>query len=192
MENTLLQDNENAINQALQLNDLIYQRTQLINQLNTQIEGVLTQGVLTRSPTRAQTAGTQIEQIQVQGQMQLDQMNEQIALANYQVQTAQTVFNLATTRIGLETQLLQLQEVQQSQQMAGIVALQNLVNALSSGSTAYAPLMALLASVPQSTVSPAASGGMTVNMTALLEQLFAAAYSQYSGLGYGTFNGTNM
>ena len=190
MENTLLTDNENAINQALQLNDLIYQRTQLINQLNTQIEGVLTQGVLTRSPTRAQTAGTQIEQIQVQGQMQLAQMNEQISLAQYQVQSAQAVFNLATTRIGLETQLLQLQEAQQSQQMAGIVALQNLVNALSSGSVAYAPLAALLASVPQSTLSPAT--GTTQTMTQLLEQLFAAAYSNYASLGYGQFGGQNL
>jgi hypothetical protein len=191
LENQLLQDNEQAINDAIQLNDLTYQRTQLVNQLNQQIEGVLAQGDVTREATRAQTAGTQIEQIQVQAQMQLAQMNEEIALTQYKVTAEQQIFGLATTRIGLETQLLGLQEIQAQQQMQVIAALQGYVGSLQTGN--MAPLAQLIASIPLSTISPSAGSPQSMTtLTNLLEQLFSAAYSTYGASGYATFNGQGL
>ena len=112
MADTLRQDNEQAINDALQLNDLLYQRQQLILNTNTQIESVLSQGVLVRQATRAQTAGQELQRVQYEANRQLDVLNEQIAAARYRVSAEGQIFNLANTRVGLEMQLLALQNQQ--------------------------------------------------------------------------------
>ncbi len=62
----------------------------------------------------------------------MDQINQQIALSQYQVESAQTIFNLATTKAGLETQVLQLQFQQIDQQTASTASLENLVNLIRS------------------------------------------------------------
>lgn len=140
----LLSDEQTAVQDALNLNQLYQQRLQFINQLNQQIQGVLQQGSLTRQQTMAQKKGQQIEQIQAQANLQLDQMNQEIAVAQMKVNAESQVFHLATTRIGLETQLLQLQGAQTQYQMAQIQALQQLVNTLQSGNYNFTTLQALL------------------------------------------------
>src|SRR5262249_22589410 len=120
------QANEDAINDALKLNDLLFQRQQLIDQINDQIQGVLSQGVLGRQATRAQTAGEQIYQIKQAADRQLEQLNAQISATQYRVNAEQQIFSLASTRIGLETQLLTLQNAQTDKDMARIQALSDL------------------------------------------------------------------
>jgi hypothetical protein len=150
------QANESAINDALQLNSLYQQRIDLINQINTQIESVLSAGVLTRTPTRAQTAGQQIEQIQYQAQIQLDSINEQIQAEQYRVNAETQIFNLSTTRVGLESQLLILQNTQTNLDMQRIQSLQAVVAMLQTGN--FSLLGPLLASMP-GFLNPTITGG---------------------------------
>ena len=189
----------------LQLNDLMYQRSQLLLQYNNQVQGVLSQGVLTRQMTRAQTAGQQIEQLSVAFTRQMEQTNEEISATQFKVQAEGQIFNLATTRVGLETQLLQLQNSQTSLDMVRIAGLSALVAQLQSGNLAQGALGALLAAIP--TVSNPVIGGSqnllqalmgiaaeatNSQMTQSFEDLVAAAYQDRATLGYGTFQAQNL
>jgi hypothetical protein len=129
----LNQAQQQAIQDALTLINLEYQRQQIINQEAQQEYDVLTQGVLTRQRTTAMTKGQEIGQLRYQRDMQLEQINEQISLQQYKVATEQQIFGLATTRIGLETQLLEAQEEQANYQILQVQALAQVVTALSSG-----------------------------------------------------------
>jgi hypothetical protein len=156
----LNQAQQTAIQDSLTLLNLEYQRQQVINQEAQQEYDILTQGVLTRQRTTAMTKGQQIGQIQYQANMQLTQIDEQIALAQYQVQTAQQIFDLATTRIGLETQLLSLQEGQADQQNQQTAALLQVVQALQGG-MANGSIMSSLTSLGG---SPTGTGLLTTIM----------------------------
>jgi len=129
----LNQAQQQAIQDSLTLLNLEYQRQQIINQEAQQEYDILTQGVLTRQRTTAMTKGQQIGQIQYQANMQLQQIDEQIALQQYKVQTEQKIFDLATTRIGLEAQLLSLQEQQADTQNQQTAALLQVVQELQAG-----------------------------------------------------------
>lgn len=185
LDQQLLQDNQQAINDALQLNDLLYQRQQFLLNMNSQISQALSQGVLTRQQTFAQTKAQQVYQIQLDSQRQLDQMNEQIAATQYKVDAEKTVFNLATTRIGLEFQLLGVQKAQTNLDMQRITALGALVSALASGNTDFGPIRDLLNAMP-GVYNPVGSG------SSVLDQLIAAAYQDRSNLGYGSFKAANL
>lgn len=203
----LLQDNQQAIQDAVQLNDLIYQRQAAVLSYNNTVQGILSQGVLTRQMTRAQTAGEQIQAANVQYQRQMEQLNEEIAAATYKVQAESTIFTLATTRIGLETQLLTLQNAQTNLSMQQIQALQNLVAQLASGNLAGGALGQLLASIP-SVTNPAIGLGTPTNALQalmglgealtnqqtlqLLELLFAGAYQDRASAGYGAFQAQGL
>jgi hypothetical protein len=187
LENQLLGDNQQAIQDALSLNDLLQQRVQLINQINQQIAGVLSAGVLTRQATRAQTAGMQIEQIQVSATQQLAKMNEEITVSQFKVDAETKIFGLATTRIGLENQLVIVQEKQANRQMQVIAANLALLQAMQAGNVNYGPLAALIAAI-QPVTNPVAGG----DLTSLLEQLFGAAFADRGSLGYGGFAGQNL
>jgi outer membrane lipoprotein SlyB len=187
LSQTLLQDNTQAIQDAIQLNDLQYQRIQLMQQYNDQVEGIMSQGVLTRQRTRAQTAGEQIEQANVTYNMQLEQMNEEIAAAQYKVQAEAQVFSIATTRIGLETQLLQLQNQQTNLSMQQIDALAQLVNAMQTGNLGNVPgLLALLAAVPASDTGTFGESADT------LESMVASAYQDRASMGFGAYRSQNL
>jgi hypothetical protein len=129
----LNQAQQSAIQDSLTLLNLEYQRQQIINQEAQQEYDILTQGVLTRQRTTAMTKGQEIGQLQYQANMQLQQIDEQIALQQYKVATEQQIFNLATTRIGLETQLLTLQEQQADTQNGQTQALLQVVEQLQAG-----------------------------------------------------------
>jgi hypothetical protein len=188
METQVEQDNVQAINDAINLNNLMLQRIDYTNQINTQIEGVLSQGVLTRQGTRAQTAGEQIQQIQVQAQQQLEQMNEEISVAQYKVAAEQQIFGLATTRIGLESQLLILQEAQAGQQISVIQATMELLQQMQAGNFSYGPIAAILAAVPSAS-NPAVG---VANGTQFLEALWSSAYGNRGSMGYSQYSGANL
>lgn len=174
------QEETSAINDALQLNDLLQQRVQYMAQVNDQIRGVLTAGVLTRTATFAQTKGQQVEQIQFQYQQQLDQMNLQISVDQNKVNAETQVFNLATTRIGLETELIQLQNAQTAYSMNQISAMKDLLTAFASGNFGGA-IGNLLSSIP-STTTP-------VGTASALQQLMTQAYQGFASLGLYNLNG---
>lgn len=132
MGDQLLQDEESAIQNALQLNQLYNQRNELELQYLNQVQSIMSQGNLTRQRTQAQSAFSQLYDAQVNYSQQLDSINQQINLAQYQLSVEQQIFNLATTKAGLESQLLTLQEQGVNEDMQRISALQNLLATLQS------------------------------------------------------------
>jgi hypothetical protein len=156
----LNQAQQQAIQDSLQLLDLEYQRQQIINQEAQQEYDVLTQGVLVRQRTTAMTKGQEIGQLRYQRDMQLQQIDEQIALQQYKVQTEQQIFDLATTRIGLETQLLSLQEAQAGLQGQQTAALLQVVQQLQAG-MASGSLMNSITSLSQGGNLPTGTGILT-------------------------------
>lgn len=161
----LNQAQQQAIQDGLTLLNLEYQRQQIINQEAQQEYDILTQGVLTRQRTTAMTKGQEIGQLRYQRDMQLQQMDEQIALQQYKVSTEQKIFDMATTRIGLEMQLLSLQEGQasfQSEQTAALLqVIQQLQAAMASGSL-------------QNEITALGAGGAAPTGTGLLTTLLGA------------------
>lgn len=129
----LNQAQQQAIQDALTLINLEYQRQQLINQEAQSEYDILSSGVLTRQRTTAMTKGQEIGVLRYQRDMQLQQMNEEIALAQAKVAAETKIFGLANTRIGLETQLLAAQEEQANYQIAQVQALAQIVASLSGG-----------------------------------------------------------
>ena len=121
-----------AIQNGLQLNNLYIQRQQLMEQFAQQEQSIMSGGVAVREETASASKAGQLQQMQVQYNQQMDQMNMQIATAQYQYETQQQIYGLATTRVGLETQLLTLQMSQTDQQNASNAALLNIVNVIRS------------------------------------------------------------
>lgn len=148
MGDQLMQDEESAIQNALQLNQLYNQRNQLELQYLNQVQQIMSQGNLTRQRTQAQSAFSQLYDAQVNYSQQLDSINQQINLAQYQLSVEQQIFSLATTKAGLESQLLGLQEQGVNEDMQRIAALQNLLKTLGSSGYSIANLGSLSANDP--------------------------------------------
>lgn len=188
---------ESAINDALSLNELLSERTELLTNLNDQIQSILEQGVLTRQQTTAQKKGQQIYSLESNASKQLSTIDQQISLEQYKVSVEQYIFNLATTKIGLETQLLALQESQSSQQLAAIQALQQLIDALQNGNYNYSTIQSILsalgysgaaANIPTKPGSNPAGSSSSADM----DTSAASAYASRGVLGYGGYRGTNL
>jgi hypothetical protein len=182
-------DETTAVQDALQLNQLQLQYNQLLQQTAQNERNIMEQGVLTRQQTFAQSKAQQLAQTQYQANLQLDQMNQQLQLQQAKVTAEQTVFNLATTRVGLEAQLLQLQEAASDRSMAGVQALANLVAAMGQGVNSnnsavstqnnfIQMLLAMLAANPN-------AGGDTI--AGLL-----SVYQQYASSGLGANSGSSI
>lgn len=195
----LLGDNTQAINDALQLNDLLYQRSQMMLDYSQQVQSLMGQGVLSRQQTRAQSTGQQVEALNLTYQRQKEQIDEQISAAQYKVTAEQQVFSLATTRVGLEAQLLVAQNAQTNLDMQRIAALASLVAQISAGTFDQGAIGALLGALQ--TVSNPAVGvagnasilsvlqGLLASDPNFLASLSASAYQGRASLGYGVYRG---
>lgn len=126
----LNQDEQDAITNALQYNDLLVQRQQLISSTDQEVFNLLAGGAPSRTQTRAQTTAEKIAQLETQKDLQLEQLNQEIAVAAHKLDVEQQIFNLATTRIGLENQLVNLKNEQTDKDAQNIVALQNVLKVL--------------------------------------------------------------
>lgn len=123
---------ETAIDDALHYMDLVDQQNQLlqdrnniIQQANQQIQDILSQGNVVRSRAVWAQKGQQIYDIQTKEQQDLTNIDKQIAanqeemkLTQYKLSVENKIFNLATTRIGLEQQLLAAQQQDAQEQLA--------------------------------------------------------------------------
>jgi len=200
MENTYVNDEESGISDALNLNSLLSERSTLISDLNNSIQNVMEQGVLTRQQTSAQTKGQKIEKLESAASSQLSSINQEISLEQYKVGIETSLYNLAMTSMGLEAQLLALQEGQASQSLAAISALQTLINTLQSGSYNFGSISAILSSLGYSSVSitsgtvstVSSSSGSSAASTSAMDSLVAAAYQSRATLGYASYRGGNL
>lgn len=197
MSNTFVSDEESGIQDALQLNTLLSERSTLISNINDSIINVLEQGVLTRQQTLAQSKGQKIWEIESQHSLALSSINQEISLQEYKVAIETSLFNLAMTSMGLEAQLLALQEGQASQSLAAISALQELIQMLQGGNYNFSTISSILSqlgfgaaagNIPPSGLMP---GGGTASTNAA-DAMIAAAYQSRATLGYGAFRGVNL
>ena len=120
----LNQGQQQAIQDALNLNDLYNQRNQLEYQYLQQVRSIQGEGTLTRGVTLAQSKFSKLYNLDVQQTNQLNAINAQINLEQYKVSAAQQIFSLATTQVGLQTQLLDLQKIGINEDMQRLNALQ--------------------------------------------------------------------
>lgn len=116
---SLLQSEQTIISAMLQENDLIKQRADLIKSTNDQINGILNQGVLSRSQTTAQTAAAQIQTIKDNANAQLTSIDDQKSALDAQIAGQQQLFGLSTnvntlkaTQLAIEKQISAEQAVQ--------------------------------------------------------------------------------
>lgn len=175
----LNQAEEQAVQNAIDLNNALAQRANLLRQTAQEEYNVLAQGSLTREMTVAQTKMQQLDAIKRDRDQQLQQMNAQIQVEQFRVNSETTIFHLATTRVGLEAQLVALQEGQITAQTAQLVALKNVVDSLSSGNP-----QALLQVLQQ-------LGYNTSQLPTALQQAFQTQVNQNATMGLGGFYGTS-
>jgi hypothetical protein len=215
---TLTDDNAQAVQDAIALIDLAQQRQDLITKTAQQEAGIMSQGVLARHQTEAQSKAQQISDLQRTVNIQLQTMNEQIAVDQNKVAAESKVFSLATSRIALENQLIDAQNAQTTYSMKNIVALANLYElisnsnqSISSGEISGTLAGWLLNALPKNPVggnfsggssdqipnnrTPPTSGGYTadpIQTTGRLASATSQAYETYATMGYGGYNGAGL
>ena len=155
---TLNQSEQDAVNNALNYNDLLLQRQQLIQDTNQQIQDVMSQGVAVRQMPQGVTKARQLEQIELGAQKQMAQLDQEIAVSQHKLQNESAIFQLATTRVGLETQLVALQDAQIDRQDAQTTALLGEVQAFSTMTPANLPTALGALGLPY--ISPATEPGL--------------------------------
>jgi hypothetical protein len=202
----LMSDNEQAIQDALQLNQLYNQRNQLESTYLQQVRSIQGQGTLTRGVTLSQSKYSQLYNLDVNQANSLLDINSQINLLQYKVQAESQVFTLAQTRYGLESQLLQLQKIGVDQDMARIIAMQNTLKLLQTTGYSLTNLGSLNTSDPnalltyllqlvasQLGVNPGGVNNIGGHSTAgQLDSAAAGAYRSRVSYGYGAFRGSNI
>jgi hypothetical protein len=157
---TLNQDEQDAINNALQYNDLLLQRQNLIQDTNQQIQDIMSQGVAVRQMPAGVTKARQIQQLMRGAAQQMDTLNQEIAVSQHKLENEQKIFNLATTRVGLESQLVTLQNEQTDLSMQQIMALGNVVSALQQKLPTSVPAALQQLGLGATYVSPSTEPGM--------------------------------
>jgi hypothetical protein len=120
------------------------------------------------------------------------------------VQAAQQIFSLATTRQGLEMQLLSLQETGINQDMARIAAMQNLLAVLQSSGYSITNLSGLNLSDPNAVIqlllsllasqlnNGSTAAGIAGSNGSILNTLLGSAYSAQSVMGLGNRTGSTL
>lgn len=135
----LNQSEQEAINNALNYNDLLLQRQELIQNTNQQIQDIMSRGVAVRQMPEGVTKARELQQLMLSAQNQQAKLDEEIAVSKHKLDNEQKIFNLATTRVGLETQLVQLQNAQTDKADAATRALLQEVLAFSSATPGNLP-----------------------------------------------------
>lgn len=165
MSNNVRSANEQAISDAEKLIDLQSE----LNNMQLQEYDILTRGVMGRQRSQAQQKGSEIEQVEQQKQ----QVQSEYQLQKYKVDAESKMFNLAQSRLGLEQQMVQLQEQDFDLWAAQVQAMQKtlgqLQSALGPGGTLPAGLLS-------------ATGGVNIQS---LEQLLGLPITATGPAGVG-------
>lgn len=171
---------QQAIQNKIQLIDLQQQQFQATAQYEQQIYDIQTSGVTTRQRTTAMSKGEEMAQATYQYDQQNQQLQAEINVTQMKVTAEQQIFDLASTRVDLENQLLQAQSVQETLSVQNIQALQQTLNQLSS---ALGPGGTL----PSGLLN--ATGGVDVQA---IEQLLGLPITSVTGSAPGTPALNNM
>ena len=130
MQQTFLSDQEQAIQNAQTLLQLEQQQAEMTNQYQSQVYGILSQGVTSRQLSGAQTKGAELEALNEQYSQQQLQMQQEIAVAAYKYQIQQKIFGLASTQVGLEMEMVAVQDEQANNSMQSVLVMQQAMEAI--------------------------------------------------------------
>lgn len=150
------QSYQDAIQNALSYSQLLYQEAQLADQTAMSIRNIKNQGVLVRQTTTAQSKAYQIQLIQQQAAQQKEQLDEQLKVAKYKLDTESKIFDLTGSRVDLENKLAAVQMGVIDYDMVRIKALKELTTSYSAtgvpmGSLIMSLVAALTAAGPGGT-----------------------------------------
>lgn len=139
----LAEGEQQAIEDALRLNDLLREREQLLADAAEEERQIRSRGVLERQRTVAQEKSSQLEVARRKREERLAELDRDIQLARLRVDSESRVFDLASERVALETRLLELRAAEFDREAAQLAALRDIVAGIVPGSTG------LLGLVPQ-------------------------------------------
>lgn len=123
----LLHSEQSIISAMLQENDLIKQRADLIKSTTDQINGVLNQGVLSRSQSVGQSEAQQIKAIQDNTNTQLKALDDQKTALEIQIEGQKQLFGLSDDVTTLKATQLAIEKQISAEQVVQIAAQQKLL-----------------------------------------------------------------
>lgn len=156
----LNQSEQDAINNALNYNDLLLQRQELIQNTNQQIQDIMSRGVAVRQMPEGVTKARELQQLMLKATNQQTQLDQEIAVSKHKLDNESRIFQLATTRVGLETQLVELQNAQTDKADAATQALLREVAAYSQGTPTNLPTALDMIGLGSTYVSPSQEPGL--------------------------------
>ena len=140
----LAEGEQQAIEDALRLNDLLREREQLLADAAEQERQIRSHGVLERQRTVAQEKASQLEDARRKREERLAELDRDIQLAQLKVDSESKVFDLATERAALETRLLELRAAEFDREAAQLAALRDIVAGIVPGAAGLLGLTPLL------------------------------------------------
>lgn len=156
----LNQSEQDAINNALNYNDLLLQRQELIQNTNQQIQDIMSRGVAVRQMPEGVTKARELQQLMQHAMNQQTQLDKEIAVSKHKLDNESRIFQLATTRVGLETQLIDLQNAQTDKTDAATQALLREVAAYSQGTPTNLPTALDMIGLGSTYISPGQEPGL--------------------------------
>ncbi|MBI3406378.1 MAG: hypothetical protein HY046_13065, partial [Acidobacteria bacterium] len=131
----LAEGEQQAIEDALHLNDLLRERAQLLSDSAEEERKIRSRGVLERQRTVAQDKSSELEEARRKRDERLAELDQDIQLAQLKVDSEARVFNLASERVTLETRLLELRAAEFDREAAQLAVLRDVVAGILPGST---------------------------------------------------------
>ena len=116
-----------AIEDALQLNDLLQQRQDLLASSAEAERSILSRGVLERQRTVAQDKSVELEALRQSRDARLAELDQSIQIQQLKVDAESRVFTLAQDRVTLEMRLLDLKAAEFDREAAQLAALKDIV-----------------------------------------------------------------
>jgi len=118
---------QRAIEDALQLNELLREREEILAEAAEQERSILTRGVLERRRTVAQEKAAELEALRRRRDERVAELDQNIRLLERKVDIEGRVFSLAQERIALETRLLELKEQEFEREASRLTALKQVL-----------------------------------------------------------------
>lgn len=131
----LAEGEQQAIEDALHLNDLLREREQLLTDSGEEERRIRTRGVLERQRTVAQEKSAELEDARRNREGRLTEIDQEIRLAQLKVDSEAGVFSLASERVALETRLLELRAAEFDREAAQLAALRDVVAGIVPGAS---------------------------------------------------------
>lgn len=131
----LAEGEQQAIEDALRLNDLLREREQLLTDAADEERRIRSRGVLERQRSVAQDQAAELEEARRKRDARLAELDQEIGLAQLKVDSEARVFDLASERVALETRLLELRAAEFDREAAQLAALRDVVAGIVPGAS---------------------------------------------------------